>query len=1051
VGRFFAAFNRGFQRFTQRYQDFMRRTLGRTGRMMVIYGVIVAALGVSFVRLPTSFLPDEDQGLLMAMVQLPAGASAERTRAVLGQVEDYLKTQPEVNSSISLIGMSGDQASGNLFVRLKDWSQRKGAARTPPRWPALHQGPLRHPGRTHLLHAAARGARPGQQRRLHGGAGRPGRPGPRPAGRARPVPGRSPQEPAADPGAAQRPGRHRPAADQRGRQQGRRAGPVHRDVNDTLSVALGGTYVNDFINKSRVKKVYMQGDAAYRMQPEDLNHWYVRNSAGDMVPFSAFASASWGSGPAKLERYSGMSSFEIVGSPAAGVSTGTAMAEVEKIAATLPTGITYEWAGQSFQERLSGSQAPALYALSILFVFLCLAALYESWSVPFSVMLVVPLGVIGAVLATWLAGLSNDVYFQIGLLTTVGLSAKNAILIVEFAQKLYDEGMDLMEATLQAIKLRLRPIVMTSLAFGFGVLPLAIATGAASASRAPSAPACWAAWSPPPCWAWSSSRCSTWWCAASSRAARRSIPPLRFGERGMTTRAILKPIALAAALVALLAGCVTTQPSGPGDPQWQAPVPATLGASAVAGSAALAASADPPGLADGHPGHPPAPDHRPGADQNRDLRVALRNIDAARAAVSSATADRLPTLKASAGTTTSKSADDLSSSGHGGVSRQHSASLGISAWEIDLWGRLARLDEAAQAKLLASEATARSVQATLIAEVATAWLTLAADQQSLALDEETLASQQQTLALSRSKGPGRHLGAGPGRRAGRGADGPAQRRHRPQPGGAGPQRPAPAAGHRAAGGPAAARRPNALDQTAQATALLGVPADLPSSVLLRRPDVMAAEFTLQANDANVAAARAALFPTVSLTAAAGTASTALSGLFAAGNGTWTVAPALSLPIFDWGSRQAAIDTARANQQAQLASYEKTLQTAFQEVADALAVRAQLDERLDAQTQQVQAYAQALKLTETRRALGADSALTVLEAQRSYWSARQSLISLTAGRAEQPAHLVQGWAAPEPAQVGRKLAEASSASARPGRLTLSPSWSRRCGTSSTRPA
>lgn len=187
--------------------------------------------------------------------------------------------------------------------------------------------------------------------------------------------------------------------------------------------------------------------------------------------------------------------------------------------------------------------------------------------------------------------------------------------------------------------------------------------------------------------------------------------------------------------------------------------------------------------------------------------------------------------------------------------------------------------------------------------------------------------------------------------------------------------------------------PNALDQTAQATALLGVPADLPSSVLLRRPDVMAAEFTLQANDANVAAARAALFPTVSLTATAGTASTALSGLFSAGNGTWTVAPALSLPIFDWGSRQAAIDTARANQQAQLATYEKTLQTAFREVADALAVRAQLDERLDAQTQQVQAYAQALKLTETRRALGADSALTVLEAQRSYWSARQSLISL----------------------------------------------------------
>ncbi|KAB0584774.1 efflux RND transporter permease subunit [Ideonella dechloratans] len=485
ASRFFAAFNRGFQRFTQRYQDFMRRTLGRAGRMMVIYGVIVAALGVSFVRLPTSFLPDEDQGLLMAMVQLPAGASAERTRAVLGQVEDYLKTQPEVTSSISLIGMSGDQASGNLFVRLKDWSQRKGrgqdAAALAGRFTKDLSG-IRDARIFFMLPPAVRGlgSSAGFTVELEdlGGLGHDALLAARDQFLA--AARKSPLLTQVRPSGLDDTAQLQISVDD---SKAAALGLSTSDVNNTLSVALGGTYVNDFINKSRVKKVYMQGDAAYRMQPEDLNHWYVRNGSGDMVPFSAFASASWGSGPAKLERYSGMSSFEIVGSPAAGVSTGTAMAEVEKIAATLPTGITYEWAGQSFQERLSGSQAPALYALSILFVFLCLAALYESWSVPFSVMLVVPLGVIGAVLATWLAGLSNDVYFQIGLLTTVGLSAKNAILIVEFAQKLYDEGMDLMEATLQAIKLRLRPIVMTSLAFGFGVLPLAIATGAASASR----------------------------------------------------------------------------------------------------------------------------------------------------------------------------------------------------------------------------------------------------------------------------------------------------------------------------------------------------------------------------------------------------------------------------------------------------------------------------------------------------------------------------------------------------------------------------------------
>jgi hydrophobe/amphiphile efflux-1 (HAE1) family protein len=259
------------------------------------------------------------------------------------------------------------------------------------------------------------------------------------------------------------------------------------DVNSTLSAALGGLYVNDFIHKGRVKKVYMQGDAPFRMAPQDILAWHVRNSAGQMVPFGAFATVEWSSGAAKLERYNGLSAYEIVGAAAPGVSSGQAMAAAEDLVGQLQQqygkGIGLEWAGQSYQERLSGSQAPALYAVSILFVFLCLAALYESWVVPFSVMLVVPLGIVGAVLATWAAGLSNDVYFQIGLLTTVGLSAKNAILIVEFAQQLQASGLRLVDAVLEAVRLRLRPILMTSLAFAFGVLPLALATGAGSASR----------------------------------------------------------------------------------------------------------------------------------------------------------------------------------------------------------------------------------------------------------------------------------------------------------------------------------------------------------------------------------------------------------------------------------------------------------------------------------------------------------------------------------------------------------------------------------------
>jgi len=254
-------------------------------------------------------------------------------------------------------------------------------------------------------------------------------------------------------------------------------------VNDTLSAAMGGSYINDFIHQGRVKKVYMQGDAPFRMQPDSIEGWYVRNAAGQMVPFSMFTSGAWTVGPPQLTRYNGMSSFELIGDPAEGVSSGTAMSVVESLMAQMPKGIGYEWTGQSYQERLAGAQAPMLYAISILFVFLCLAALYESWSVPFSVMLVVPLGILGALVATALAGLSNDVYFQVGLLTTVGLSAKNAILIVEFASQLQQQGMDLIEATLKAARQRLRPIVMTSLAFAFGVLPLAFSTGAGSGSQ----------------------------------------------------------------------------------------------------------------------------------------------------------------------------------------------------------------------------------------------------------------------------------------------------------------------------------------------------------------------------------------------------------------------------------------------------------------------------------------------------------------------------------------------------------------------------------------
>ena len=485
---FFGWFNRSFERSAAAYEKRVGGILRRGGRSLVIYALVVAAMAVGYAKLPTSFLPDEDQGILMAQVQLPVGATDDRTQAVLKQFESYMLEQPEVEAMISIsgLGMGGNsQNSARAFIRLKDWSERSGAGQDsasiaqratlalssigdanvfvmqPPAVRGLGQSSgfdLQLKDLAGLGHEALVAAREqfiqlaSQDPRLQGVRSN---------------------------GLDDTPQLKVSIDD-------RKAGALSlttSDINATLSTALGGTYVNDFLNQGRVKKVYVQGEASARMQAADLDHWFVRNSNDEMVPFSSFASSSWSYGSPLLERYNGSSSLEVVGDPAPGVSSGVAMDAVESIIKQLPEGISYEWTGQSYQLRLSGSQAPLLYGISVLFVFLCLAALYESWSVPFSVMLVVPLGVVGAVLATRFTGLSNDVYFQVGLLTTVGLAAKNAILIVEFAKHLQEQGNSLVDATLIAVRQRLRPILMTSLAFMFGVLPLAISSGAGSAGR----------------------------------------------------------------------------------------------------------------------------------------------------------------------------------------------------------------------------------------------------------------------------------------------------------------------------------------------------------------------------------------------------------------------------------------------------------------------------------------------------------------------------------------------------------------------------------------
>ena len=485
---FFGWFNRSFERSAAAYEKRVGGILRRGGRSLVIYALVVAAMAVGYAKLPTSFLPDEDQGILMAQVQLPVGATDDRTQAVLKQFESYMLAQPEVEAMISIsgLGMGGNsQNSARAFIRLKDWSERSGAGQDSAAIAQRATRALSSIGDANVFvmqPPAVRGLgqSSGFDLQLKDLAG---------LGHEALVAARE---------------QFIQLASQDPRLQGvrsnglddtpqlkvsiddRKAGALSlttSDINATLSTALGGTYVNDFLNQGRVKKVYVQGEASARMQAADLDHWFVRNSNDEMVPFSSFASSSWSYGSPLLERYNGSSSLEVVGDPAPGVSSGVAMDAVESIIKQLPEGISYEWTGQSYQLRLSGSQAPLLYGISVLFVFLCLAALYESWSVPFSVMLVVPLGVVGAVLATRFTGLSNDVYFQVGLLTTVGLAAKNAILIVEFAKHLQEQGNSLVDATLTAVRQRLRPILMTSLAFMFGVLPLALSTGAGSAGR----------------------------------------------------------------------------------------------------------------------------------------------------------------------------------------------------------------------------------------------------------------------------------------------------------------------------------------------------------------------------------------------------------------------------------------------------------------------------------------------------------------------------------------------------------------------------------------
>ncbi|EZP39153.1 multidrug efflux pump [Janthinobacterium lividum] len=487
---FFGWFNRSFDSSSNKYQGMVGSMIRHRARSMLLYVILLAGLVFVFMRLPTSFLPEEDQGILFTQIQLPTGATQERTLKVIEQVEDHFMNSEKDNvaSVFAVAGFSfggNGQNTGIAFVRLKDWSLRKDVAQKAPAVAGRAMGKLLQIKDAMVFTFAPPavlelGNATGFDMQLQdiGGVGHDALMAAR-----NQLLGMASQNPAmvgVRPNGQEDTPQYKIDIDQ---QKATALGLQISEINRVLSVGWGSSYVNDFLDRGRVKKVFMQGNAESRMLPEDLNKWFVRNSAGQMVPFSAFATGKWIYASPRLERYNGLPSVEILGTPAPGQSTGAAMNAMEEMVAKLPPGIGMSWTGVSLEERESGSQTPQLYALSLLIVFLCLAALYESWSIPFSVLLVVPLGVIGAVLGTWFFGLSNDVYFQVGLLTVVGLSAKNAILIVEFAKEMQESGMSLLDATLHAVRLRLRPILMTSIAFGLGVLPLAISSGAGSGSQ----------------------------------------------------------------------------------------------------------------------------------------------------------------------------------------------------------------------------------------------------------------------------------------------------------------------------------------------------------------------------------------------------------------------------------------------------------------------------------------------------------------------------------------------------------------------------------------
>jgi NodT family efflux transporter outer membrane factor (OMF) lipoprotein len=894
---FFGWFNRFFAATVKRYIGATRRMLGKPGRWLVLYAAILAATGWFFTKLPGSFLPSEDQGYFLSIVQLPAGATRERSLEVLESVEKHYLAQKEVAHVIGVLGFSffgRGQNAAITFVRLKSWDERPDkensaesvVQRANMAFFRIKQAMIFAINVPPIPELAAVG---GFDFRLQdrGGLGRDkllearnmalGLAGQNPA-----LAGVRPEGQEAGPQVYL-------TVD---RVKARALGIDLGDLNDTLQATLGTAYINDFVREGRILRVQMQAEADTRRTPEDLLRLPVKNARGDMIPLAEIATAQWIVGSPKLDRYNGLPSMKIAGNPAPGRSTGEALRRWRTSPPSCRPGIGFEWSGSSYEERLSGTQAPFLFAVSLVVVFLCLAALYESWSIPFAVMLVVPLGIFGAVLAVHLRGLPNDVYFKVGLIAIIGLSAKNAILIIEFARELQEQGKDLIEATLEACRLRFRPILMTSIAFMFGVLPLAVSTGAGANSRMPSAPASSAACSPPPCWRYFWSRYFSWWCAASSPATP-----------AITRRSMMRTKLLPLAVALALGACSFTRSISVLQRRCRRCLARRLQPAAALGDSGRVPTkldwreyfTDPrlQALIAGRAGTQPRPAHcRRRASRKRARWLA------------SPAPTAFPQIDLGAQRAASLTPADLSATNRQLNAQRYDVNLGVSAFELDFWGRVKSLDDAARANFLASDYAQQSFRLALVADVASAYFSAIELQERVALAAATFASRAESRRLIAAR---RDLGVA-GDLDVLVADAAMQSTRAEL---ANLTRQSAAADNALrllVGSSPTLPLGKMLEQQGL---VANVPVGLPAEVLLRRPDVLAAEQRLLAANANIGAARAAFLPRILLTAALGTASRSLSGLFDAGSGAWSFAPVLRYPLFDGGRSAGNSDIAEA--------------------------------------------------------------------------------------------------------------------------------------------